>query len=216
MTPTPPTDWLVRLSADPNPRPVPTPEAVLEGVRDGDWEPSDEVRGPGDRMWVPIEEHPLFADAISGMGPPPPEPVDETTLDMNPLIDVALVLLIFFILTATVQTLRRTIDLPSPTPDEGQTRVPTQQQLQDRAFTLTVTLDERNEPIVKATTGPGSERVLDYERLEKELKEVVKSTGRNEMILKVHPDVEWQVWARVYSAATDAEVRQVHVPGKKK
>lgn len=215
MTPTSPIEWLVRQSADPNPRPVPTPEAVLEGVRDGDWEPSDEVRGPGDRMWVPIEEHPLFADAISGMGPPPPEPVDETTLDMNPLIDVALVLLIFFILTATVTTLRRTIDLPALTPEEAATKVPKQSDLQDRAFTLTVTLDERGDPILKATTNT-SERVLAYDRIEKELEEVVKSTGRNEMILKVHPDVDWQVWATIYSAATLAKVQHIHVPGPKK
>lgn len=215
MTPTSPTDWLVRLSADPNPRPVPTPEAVLEGVRDGDWEPSDEVRGPGDRMWVPIEEHPLFADAISGMGPPPPEPVDETTLDMNPLIDVALVLLIFFILTATVQTLRRTIEVPPPNVEDKGAPVPKQADLQDRTFTLTVTLDEREEPILKATTNT-SERVIAYDRLEKELTEVVKSTGRNEMILQIHPDVLWEVSVRIHSAATDAGVRGIYIPERKK
>ena len=72
MTPTP-TDWLVRLSADPTPRPVPTPLAVLEGLREGEWETTDEVRGPGERLWVPIEEHPAFADAVAEMGPPPKE-----------------------------------------------------------------------------------------------------------------------------------------------
>ncbi len=215
MTPTSPSDWLVRLSADPNPRPVTTPEAVLVGVRDGDWEPSDEVRGPGDRMWLPIEEHPLFADAISGMGPPPPEPVDETTLDMNPLIDVALVLLIFFILTATVQTLRRTIEVPPPNVEAAGSPRPKQEDLQDRTFTLTVTLDEREEPILKATTN-SSERVIAYDRLEKELTEVVKSTGRNEMILKIHPDVLWEVSVRIHSAATEAGVRGVYIPEKKK
>ena len=46
------------------------------------------------------------------MGPPPGEAPDETRLDMNPLIDVALVLLIFFILTTTYESLRRAIDLP--------------------------------------------------------------------------------------------------------
>lgn len=214
MTPTP-TDWLVRLSADPTPRPVPTPAAVLEGLREGEWETTDEVRGPGERMWVPIEEHPAFADAVAEMGPPPPDEQDETHLDMNPLIDVALVLLIFFILTATVATLRRTIELPPPQPEDGQTSAPNREQLEDRTFTVTVTLDERAEPVVKVSTSGGSERVISYADIEKELKQVVDSTGRKEMLLRMTNDVVWDVYVRIYSAATEAGVRQVHLPEKK-
>jgi biopolymer transport protein ExbD len=45
--------------------------------------------------------------------PPPPKPhEDETRLDMNPLIDVALVLLIFFILTTSYAALQKVIDMP--------------------------------------------------------------------------------------------------------
>lgn len=210
-----PTDWLVRLSADPTPRPVPTPAAVLDGLREGDWETTDEVRGPGERLWVPIEEHPAFADAVAEMGPPPPEPVDETHLDMNPLIDVALVLLIFFILTATVATLRRTITLPPPQPEEGQSQAPPKEALQDRTFTVTVTLDERGEPVVKVSTSAGTERVVAYADIEKELTAVVKSTGRKEMILKMSNDVVWDVFVQINSAATAAGVLQLHMPEKR-
>jgi hypothetical protein len=82
MTPTA-TDWLVRTAGDPTPRPVAAPAAVLEGLREGDWDTTDEVRGPGERMWVPIEEHPAFADAVAEMGPPPPEPVDDFAAPSN-------------------------------------------------------------------------------------------------------------------------------------
>ncbi len=214
MTPTP-TGWLVRLSADPTPRPVPTPVAVLEGLREGEWETTDEVRGPGERLWVPIEEHPAFADAVAEMGPPPPEPADETTLDMNPLIDVALVLLIFFIITATVATLRRTIELPPPQPEDKASVAPSKEQLEDRTFTVTVTLDERAEPVVKVSTASGSERVVAYADIDKELKAVVDSTGRKEMILRMSNDVVWDVYVQIYSAATKAGVREVHLPEKK-
>lgn len=215
MTPTP-TDWLVRLSADPTPRAVPTPLAVLEGLREGEWETTDEVRGPGERLWVPIEEHPAFADAVAEMGPPPPEHPDETHLDMNPLIDVALVLLIFFILTATVSTLRRTIELPPPQEDgEKASRTPQKSDFEDRAFTVTVTLDEREQPVVKVSTSSGSERVIAYDDIEKELKTVVDSTGRKEMLLRMSNDVVWDVYVQIYSAATKAGVREVHLPEKR-
>jgi biopolymer transport protein ExbD len=215
MTPTP-TDWLVRTAGDPTPRPVPAPAGVLDGLREGDWDTTDEVRGPGERMWVPIEEHPTFADAVAEMGPPPPEPVDETTLDMNPLIDVALVLLIFFILTATVSTLRRTIVLPPPQSEETQNPTPQAKDLEDRTFTLMVTLDEREEPVVKVSTGGGAERVIPYDRLELELKEVVNSTGRKEMVLKMANDVKWKTSVRVQSAATVAGVNKVYMYEKNK
>jgi biopolymer transport protein ExbD len=147
------------------------------------------------------------------MGPPPPEPADETTLDMNPLIDVALVLLIFFILTATVATLRRTIALPPPqSPESG---APKQEQLQDRTFTVTVTLDERQQPVVKVSTSGGAERVIAYEDIVKELTEVVKATGRKEMILKMSNDVVWDVFVQINSAATQAGVTNLHMPEAK-
>ena len=47
--------------------------------------------------------------------PPPKHPEDETRLDMNPLIDVALVLLIFFMLTTTYEELRKEFNPPRDT-----------------------------------------------------------------------------------------------------
>lgn len=209
MTPLAPTSWLVRLAGDPEPRPLDAPEKVLDGLREGDWEPSDEVRGPGERLWVPIEEHPVFADAVAAMGPPPAEPEDETKLDMNPLIDVALVLLIFFILTATVATLRRTIDVPPPLPDEAGSPIP-QSPPEDLVFHVTVTLDEQEHPVVQI-----EQRVILFDRLEDELKEVKRTTGRNEMILKMQNDVTWETEVQIRSAAAAADIRHIYIPGKK-
>lgn len=211
MTPTQPnpTAWLVRLSDDPEPRSFDAPEKVLDGLREGDWEPTDEVRGPGERMWVPIEEHPVFADAVAGMGPPPAEPEDEARLDMNPLIDVALVLLIFFILTATVSTLRRTIDVPPPAPDQEGKPLPKLDDIRDQVFTVTVTLDEQGKPVVQI-----EQRVILFDRLVEELKDVT-AKGRKEMYLMMSNDVDWETDVKIRSAATEAGVRTVHVPPKK-
>lgn len=87
---------------------------VLEGLQEGVWTPADEVRGAGEPRWFPLEEHPYFAEAVADFEPPKKvKRVGEDNLDMNPLIDVALVLLIFFILTTTYDALRKVMDMPA-------------------------------------------------------------------------------------------------------
>lgn len=77
-------------------------EQIIQGLRDGKIEPTDEVRGPADAAWQPIENHPDLADVAEEVEPPFPRVHEEaTSLDMNPLIDVCLVLLVFFILTTS-------------------------------------------------------------------------------------------------------------------
>src|SRR5687768_11186452 len=94
--------WKMRHEGAPQSVEGLTAELIVEGVQEGQWEPTDEVMGPGESDWKSLETHPHFAEAMAAYDPPmsPPLP-DETRLDMNPLIDVALVLLIFFILTTT-------------------------------------------------------------------------------------------------------------------
>ena len=111
--------WQIRHEGSPHIVDLPSATRVLEGIRDGDWEATDEVRGPDEKQWQAIEDHPLFAETMAELEPPAMEKPDETRLDMNPLIDVALVLLIFFIITATYSSLRRSLELPPIQPEEG-------------------------------------------------------------------------------------------------
>ena len=94
--------WQLRREGATTPIPLPSAQAVIDGVKDGEWAASDEVRGPGDTAWRRIETHPQFEEAIGEMEEPELPPVEETHLDMNPLIDVSLVLLVFFMLTTVV------------------------------------------------------------------------------------------------------------------
>ena len=97
-------------------------QALLEGLQDGAWEATDEVMGPDDKTWVAIESHPALAEIAADMEPPPPRTYDdETRLDMNALIDVCLVLLIFFILTTTVAAMQKRLEAPSV--EEGKVKV---------------------------------------------------------------------------------------------
>src|SRR5262245_16845734 len=117
------TTWRVRHEGSPTAAAAGSVAEIAQGLRDGVWLPTDEVRGPSDRDWVPLESHPQFEEIAYDLEPEIEKP-DDTHLDMNPLIDVCLVLLIFFILTITYDTLRRSIEVPPEQSDEkGQTVV---------------------------------------------------------------------------------------------
>jgi biopolymer transport protein ExbD len=205
-----PGSWQVRIVGQPDLFTVEAPQKVLDGLRDGLWDTSDEVRGPGETLWAPIEDHPTFVEPVAEMGPPPPPPHDETHLDMNPLIDVALVLLIFFILTSSVATLRRMIELPPPQSDDKAAPVPKKEDVVDRVFNVKITLAADEKPVVSI-----NDRVIVYEQLDKEMKDIVKTTGRKEMYLAATDDVTWDTLVQVIGAANEAGVVQIHTRNKK-
>src|SRR5882757_3418345 len=123
---------------------------VTAGLRDGRWEPTDEVRDDAAMRWTALEDHPQFAEAAAEVEPPPrKEHPDETRLDMNPLIDVALVLLIFFILTTTYESIRKVLDLPgSPTKVAGQ--IVTVKPEDAKKFLILVAVGQENgQPMIK-------------------------------------------------------------------
>jgi biopolymer transport protein ExbD len=117
--------WQVRHEGSPNATTGLTAHQVVEGLTEGVWDPSAEVKGPGEAKWTPLEQHPVFEEALSNYESPPKPAHDDTHLDMNPLIDVALVLLIFFILTTSYDAMRRIMDMPamSAKGQKGEVRV---------------------------------------------------------------------------------------------
>src|SRR5262245_64633321 len=104
-------DWKVRHEGSPTSTDGLTYDEALQGLVNGRWEPTDEVWGPSDTNWIAFENQPQFAEIAADIEPPPPRPhEDETRLDFNPLIDVCLVLLVFFILTTTYASLQKIIE----------------------------------------------------------------------------------------------------------
>src|SRR5262245_35134785 len=96
--------WTVRHQGSPRQVSGLTLQQLIEGLQDGQWDSTDEVKGPQDTAWLAIEEHPQLADVVHDLDPLEIVHEEEPThLDMNALIDVCLVLLIFFILTTSYQ-----------------------------------------------------------------------------------------------------------------
>ena len=55
-------NWKVRHEGSPQTVDNLTPGQIAQGLEEGLWEPTDEVQGPDDLTWTPIESHPVFAD----------------------------------------------------------------------------------------------------------------------------------------------------------
>ena len=201
--------WQIRHEGSPHIVQLPSATRVLEGIRDGEWEPTDEVRGSNDRQWQSIEDHPLFAETMAELEPPLIEKPDETRLDMNPLIDVALVLLIFFILTATYSSLRRSLDLPPIQSEDGPSAAKMVQpdDIKDRVIKIKVIMDKNQEPIV---TLEGKTILID--EINQKLAEEVGSKRRNELYMDVAKDVPWGIEAKIHDAAKACKITQIYWP----
>lgn len=196
--------WRVRQQGSPTAVSVADTGAVVEGLRDGNWLPTDEVRGPGDAAWQPIESHPVFAEVAEEVAPPPRSSGSDDHLDMNPLIDVCLVLLIFFILTITYASLERAIDVP---PAEQDKKGPAPKKIdykdiRDRVFIVRATMDGEK-PVVKI-----EKKEVPIDQIFNEMKQAM-ATGRREMILDVDKDVPWGVLTAILDAAKGNGVFQI-------
>jgi biopolymer transport protein ExbD len=202
----------------------------VEGLRDGQWEPTDEVMGPQDRAWVAIADHPELAETAADLEAPAPHPPDETHLDMNALIDVCLVLLIFFMLTTTYLTVVQKV-VPLSAAEEkhqrerGTRQIPkeqTQAYLKrvirveasgDKQGRLTVRVEG-----VKVAAVRDDGKTLDADKFREALLPYTRGEDRKtEMLLKAD-DVSWGMVIALQDAAKSAGVRAVshYVPPRKK
>ena len=192
--------WNVRHQGSPNATSNLSAQQVLEGMREGIWEPTDEVRADNEMKWQPLEEHPFFAEAVADLEPPPKYVEAETHLDMNPLIDVALVLLIFFILTTTYEALRQVMDMP-------------QMSKQGQAIKQISESDAKNEYIRVVARMEGDKTVytVDDQRVSEEQLPTAIGAGvankRNKMIIDAE-GVTWESVVKIIAAGKQKQVQK--------
>ncbi len=200
--------WKIRHEGSPRAIEGLADTQVLEGLRDGLWEPTDEVMGPQDGQWVALENHPQFAEVVADLEPPPPKVhEDETKLDMNPLIDVALVLLIFFILTTTYETIRKVLDLPSMTAKSEKGKLPE------------VTPDKVKQLMIRVTARPGSsegpvirveDQVVELKNLATTLRQLVRETRKTNMLIDA-AGVTWGTVVSIHDAGKGAGIQKAYL-----
>jgi biopolymer transport protein ExbD len=206
--------WSVRHEGSPKVIEGLTVEQVADGLREGSWEPTDEVRGPGEPEWRALENHPQFAELAADLEPPPRvEGDDETRLDMNPLIDVCLVLLIFFMLTTTYAALQKYLDSPEMTSKaiDGPPKM-TRDKLAEVAIKVTAKV-EGDKTVIHV-----EDKVIELEDLAKTLKALVKKdVSKANVWLDLDDKASYGTYISIVDQAGDAGVSVLlQVPPKKK
>ncbi len=124
---------------------------------------------------------------------------------MNALIDVTMVLLIFFILTTSYAALQSRLE----SPDVGQDD-PT-------AEAVRIIDDKDAEQMVKVTVGIENKapviriegKPVALNQVEAELKYIVRGTQKTTMLLDVNPKVLWEVVAPIQRDAAAAGIRDI-------
>jgi biopolymer transport protein ExbD len=206
--------WSVRHEGSPKVIEGLTVEQIADGLRDGSWEPTDEVRGPGEPEWRALENHPQFAELALDLEPPPRgEGDDETRLDMNPLIDVCLVLLIFFMLTTTYAALQKYLDSPETTSQtiDGPPKM-TKAKLKEVAIKVTAKV-EGDKTVIRV-----EDKVVDLDDLAKTLKTMVKKDStKTNVWLDLDDKASYGTYIAIRDQVGDAGVTLLlQVAGKKK
>ncbi len=208
--------WKLRHEGSPRSIENLTPTLIVQGLQDGQWEPTDEVMGPNDKTWVPIETHPQFEEIIEDLEPPPPRhQEDETTLDMTPLIDVTQVLLIFFILTTSYASLQKVIEAAGATAQAAGPAVVTKEQVQETMIKVNVT-QEGDHSVIRVEN-----EVVPIENLVPALNRFKNAAARRKLLLENDPQVPHGVIVTIQDAAKSAGMEGVlflvppnEIPGK--
>jgi biopolymer transport protein ExbD len=195
--------WKVRHEGSPRTVDNLTPGQIAQGLEEGLWVPTDEVQGPNDDGWTAIESHPIFADVAADLDLTPERKPDEGThLDMTALIDVCLVLLVFFILTTGYAALQKMLEMGKLNfdKDNGVVRV-TQKQVDDLMLKISVQM-EKGQPVIRL-----EDEIVAPDDLPARLQSLVRSTHKVHLIARHDDDVPWGAVVPIHDAAKFAGIQ---------
>jgi biopolymer transport protein ExbD len=198
--------WKLRHQGSPRAVEGLTLAEVLEGLQDGLWEPTDEVMGPTDPSWIALEDHPQFADLTADLEAHAPRHYeDETHLDFNPLIDVCLVLLIFFILITSYAALQKVLPMPAITGRTAEGLPTVSQKSVDEFMIKVVARKIDGKPVIQVEN-----QTVGLDNLVGALKQWVNDKRKTELLIDAE-GIDWGVFVAIQDAAKGAGVQRVHL-----
>ena len=180
--------WKIRHEGSPKPVEGLSIEEVLQGLADGNWEATAEVLGPNDKKWTKLEEHPQFAELAAEFEERPARTYgdEDAHVDMNALIDVCMVLLIFFILTTSYASLQSRLESPdvAPKDDDQAEAVKIIDDKEEAQCVKVVVSMENGKPVIMVENTRAAP-----DQVEAEIKKLVRSSKKTTMLLEVDPKV---------------------------
>jgi biopolymer transport protein ExbD len=208
--------WQVRHAGSPRIVRDLTLQQLVDGLQDGLWETTDEVVGPGEERWQPIESHPQLADLAQDLDTPPPaRHAEATSLDFNALIDVCLVLLIFFILTTSYANLvQKVVPVPA-VKSESKGRVATLDNIKKHMIRLQAVADKAGNPVVRIENQTvdvlaADGKSIDLAKLRSVLQPYVRGEDRKTELFMDAREVSWETVIQIQDAARSAGVQKIH------
>jgi biopolymer transport protein ExbD len=210
--------WQLRHTGSPQVRKGLTLAEVVEGLRDGTWDVTDEVMGPGEAAWQTIENHPQLAEVAEEVETPPARRHEEpTSLDLNALIDVCLVLLIFFILTTSyVNMVQKVVPLPTVKSDsDGKAKVVRPEDVKKRMVSVNAYHDSAGKPVVKIERQTvevlGADgKLIDPDKMKDALGSYVRGEDRKTEVILDPRDLSWENVIRLMDGARAAGIQKIH------
>jgi biopolymer transport protein ExbD len=209
--------WQLRHEGSPQVLSDLSPQEIVDGLRDGQWETTDEVLGPNETAWRKIEAHPQFAEVAEELAVPPPvRHEDPTSLDMNALIDVCLVLLIFFMITTAYAALvQKSVPLPTTKTDAKGMRVLRVDQVKSQMIRVQAYRDKagkivilvQNQTVKDAISSDGK---VDVDKVREAIEPYVKGEDRKTEVLLDAREITWENVIQIQDGARAAGVQMVH------
>jgi biopolymer transport protein ExbD len=122
---------------------------------------------------------------------------------MNALIDVCLVLLIFFILTTSYAVLQKHLEAPGVNAEKVGLPVVTKEKVQQQMVHVVVKM-ESGKPVIRVEN-----QVVDPIALQSELRRFLKATSKTQLLLEHDRDVPHGAVVAVLDAAKGAGMEKV-------
>jgi biopolymer transport protein ExbD len=205
--------WKIRHEGSPTSMDGLSQAQVLEGLADGLWEPTDEVMGPGESEWVALENHPQLAEAAEDLEPPPPRRHDdETRLDMTALIDVTMVMLIFFILTTSYAAMQKLLEAPSAEKDPTKgVPVLKKEDVENSMILVSANMEGAGPPQSRRLVLRVQGKEVDPATLSAELRTLARANDRHTLVLEHDDYVPQDVVVKIIDDAKGAGLNKVRL-----
>ena len=210
--------WQLRHEGSPQVIKDLTMQQIVGGLRDGLWETSDEVLGPLEKDWRRIEAHPRLAEiAEELLAPPPVRHEEPSSIDMNALIDVCLVLLIFYMITAAYAALvQKSVPLPMTRADSKGIRVVRVDEVKSKMIIVQAYHDKEGKPVVLVQNQRVKDvlssdgMTIDADKVREAVRPYVKGEDHKTEVLLDARDITWENTIQIQDGARAADVQTVH------
>ncbi|MEW4488114.1 biopolymer transporter ExbD [Thalassoglobus sp. JC818] len=133
--------------------------------------------------------------------------LEESGLDMTPMVDVTFLLLIFFMITASF-SMQRSLETAPPEPDqEGAAQSITMEDLEEES--VVVEIDEQNNIRVDDVPVSGIGELTDL------LGAKISNEGKTEMLIEAHANATHGIVVAVTDAGIEVEMQRIRRASKK-